>query len=693
MSGDNGSPPERAIGTGGGRVLPARHSILASASVRAAICDAYGLTGLTHCRLLKTSLNDTYLVAGRDGRYVARIYRPSWRSLDDIRYELDLLVHLAATGVPVAPPIARPDGGLTFALDAPEGARYLALFDHVPGAPASWDRDEHCHRLGHLAATIHSAASNFRTPHRRFRLDLDQLVDVPVTYLAPFLSHRRDDWDFVTSFGSRVRVRASALLTDGADWGPCHGDFHVNNVHVSSAGMITALDFDWCAPGWRAYDLTSVYRASRRPEHRFRWNSFLRGYSKVRRLRPEDLAAVPILRVLRSFMMFAFIAGHVDLWGARPIDDKLDRLLVSLREWEVEHSGELPASGAPRVFVNVDIRADRPRVCDRAGAATSVRYTLLAPEAIAGEMAQMYALEQPVTARLLARGLHDSYVLTAGADRYIARVHRRGDPSAAEIGYEIDLLAHLTGKGVPVVLPVAAADGSTVKSLAAPEGARPVVLFAWAPGMPLTWDRAEDARELGEMIARVHATSDDFRSQHPRSPLDLDTLVERNLRAFRAVLPPDSEEWDVLRRFAQRLQSATERALGEGLDWGACHGDLSPTHLHRGPGRTTIFGFDRAAPGWRAYDFSIIRWGSSSSRGAVYWAQFVSGYRQVRPLTTANESSVPLFYGIRRFSAIATVAANAEDCGGTRVHKALAEELSFFRDWEPTTAEEGVDAL
>jgi Ser/Thr protein kinase RdoA (MazF antagonist) len=94
---------ERVSGAGGGRILTATHSILTPASVQMALTDAYGLTDITRCHLLKTSLNDTYLVAGRDRRYVARIYRPSWRSLDDIRYELDLLTHLAAAGVPVAP--------------------------------------------------------------------------------------------------------------------------------------------------------------------------------------------------------------------------------------------------------------------------------------------------------------------------------------------------------------------------------------------------------------------------------------------------------------------------------------------------------------------------------------------------------------------------------------------------------------
>jgi Ser/Thr protein kinase RdoA (MazF antagonist) len=320
-----------------------------------------------------------------------------------------------------------------------------------------------------------------------------------------------------------------------------------------------------------------------------------------------------------------------------------------------------------------------------------VRYSLLAPEAIAREVARAYALERPAIAHLLRRGVHDTYELTTGADRYIARVHRRGDRAASEVGYELDLLAHLARKGVPVVLSVAAPDGSAVTSLPAPEGARYLVLFAW-PGTPITWDRAEDARALGEMIARVHAASDDFRSEHPRSPLDLDVLIEENLRALRTVLCLDSEEWNVLLRFARRLWVAGEAVIGTGLDWGACHGDLGPTHLHRRSGRTTISGFDRAAPGWRAYDFSLIGRRLSAAQGGAYWAEFVSGYRQVRAFGAADESSVPLFDGLRRLSAIGTLAANAEDWGSVRLSGTLANELAFLRTWDPMTWKDTVDA-
>jgi Ser/Thr protein kinase RdoA (MazF antagonist) len=77
------------------RTLPVTNSVSTPVAVRAAINDAYGPIGLVRYQILKASLHDTYLIAGRGQHYVAWVYHPSWRSLDDIGYQLDPLPHLA----------------------------------------------------------------------------------------------------------------------------------------------------------------------------------------------------------------------------------------------------------------------------------------------------------------------------------------------------------------------------------------------------------------------------------------------------------------------------------------------------------------------------------------------------------------------------------------------------------------------
>src|SRR5919109_4270165 len=135
------------------RVFPVIHSILAADAVLAEVARAYALDTPVACQLLKTSLNDTYLVTTRGGRCVARVYGARWRSAAEVAYELDLLVHLAGKGVPVAAPVPARDGALARPLPAPEGLRQLALFAYGEGRPLAWTEADCC-LAGRLLAAV-----------------------------------------------------------------------------------------------------------------------------------------------------------------------------------------------------------------------------------------------------------------------------------------------------------------------------------------------------------------------------------------------------------------------------------------------------------------------------------------------------------------------------------------------------------
>jgi len=97
----------------------------------------YNIGHLRSCKLLHRSLDDTYLITTADDRYVPRAYRAGRRSLPHIRYELDLLVHLNRSGVPVSIPVAVRDGGDMRVLPAPEGGVTIELGTAVGGDPPS----------------------------------------------------------------------------------------------------------------------------------------------------------------------------------------------------------------------------------------------------------------------------------------------------------------------------------------------------------------------------------------------------------------------------------------------------------------------------------------------------------------------------------------------------------------------------
>ena len=92
-----------------------------------------------------------------------------------IETEIAILLHLAQHKVKVSSPIDRTDAQVLAPLDCPEGRRFAALFTAAPGKEVDREAytDELAAAYGEAAATIHSAADDFKGRPLRPALELE----------------------------------------------------------------------------------------------------------------------------------------------------------------------------------------------------------------------------------------------------------------------------------------------------------------------------------------------------------------------------------------------------------------------------------------------------------------------------------------------------------------------------------------
>jgi Ser/Thr protein kinase RdoA (MazF antagonist) len=322
--------------------LPVTYSILSPEALLDEVRRAYGMDGLDGCHLVQRGLNDTYLLAGADERWVARVYGARWRSAASIAYELELLGHLGARGIPVALPVPARDGVLARPLAAPEGTRQLVLFAFVEGSPLSWDDPRQCELAGRAVAALHAATEDFACAHPRTSLDLEYLIAEQLALLRPFLGHR-PEWRDLTRIAGELGARAGERGS-GLDWGVCHGDLAADNLRVGEDGAVSFLDFDVAAPGWRAYDLAAVrWVATARGNGT--WNEFVAGYAEVRPPAPADLEAVPLFQSIRRLWSLGMEARNAPALGSyRLAPEHLASQLKALRQEELAGRAQ---DGAP----------------------------------------------------------------------------------------------------------------------------------------------------------------------------------------------------------------------------------------------------------------------------------------------------------------------------------------------------------
>lgn len=329
------------------------HSLLHAEDLVQLVEREYAVAAPVTVSLLNRGFNDTYLATDVEGAHrVLRVYNRDkyWiRSESDLRFELDLLEHLAAAGLGVIRPYQRTLGDRLGRLTAPEGERCFALFSHAPGTSLHEGNltAEQWREFGSAIARMHLEMDAFRTSHDRYHLDERILVQRPLASLAPYARSGRAAADLAElgKLGQRLTGEIQRLRAIGGAYGIIHADLHPGNTHIDGDGRFVTFDFDHCGFGLRAYDLAELYSGPDAPQkHRERWAAVLAGYQQIRALSQSEVAAFPVLAACRAMWDTGDWLGATDRTGdAWMTDAVIARLLADVRKAE---SGPAPA-GSP----------------------------------------------------------------------------------------------------------------------------------------------------------------------------------------------------------------------------------------------------------------------------------------------------------------------------------------------------------
>ncbi|MBQ1049679.1 phosphotransferase [Micromonospora sp. C51] len=314
-----------------------------------------------------------------------------------------------------------------------------------------------------------------------------------------------------------------------------------------------------------------------------------------------------------------------------------------------------------------------------------VTHTLLHGEDLARLVQREYVVAPPVTVSLLKRGFNDTYLVTdVEGGRRVLRVYNRGKywiRSESDLHFELDLLDHLATAGLGVIRPYQRIVGGRLGQLTAPEGERCFALFTHAPGKPLHEGAltAEQWREFGSGIARMHLEMDRFLTHHDRYHLDERILVERPLASLAPYAGSGRAAADLaeIGKLGERLTGEIRRLRAIDGAYGIIHADLHRGNTHiDGDGRFVTFDFDHCGFGLRAYDLvALYRGPDSPEEDRHRWAAVLAGYQQVRPLSRSEVVSFPVLAACRALWDIGDWLGAADRTGDAWVTDAVIAKL------------------
>ena len=310
---------------------------------------------VAHCVLLRRGFNQVYEVRFAGGlRTIARLSADRPRGAPNVAYEAALLTHLRAKGMAVAAPLPRADGSFSLPLEMPEGPCVLLLFHFLPGEPPGEDLAD-IEATGRGLAQLHGAAQSYQGPQSLYSLELPLLLDAPLQRIlaAPTVDEPLHREFSSLAHGLRQRFAALPSLSRVHCHGDCHGgnNFMADGTGNAQGHRVAAFfDFDDAGPGLLAYDL-SVYLWTllpRTPDTPTagpvleRWRRYLAGYTSVRTIPPQDMAAVGPCVAMRQLWLIGEYAGRIPVWGTQVMPTHwLRKQAPLLRGWMDMAVGDL----------------------------------------------------------------------------------------------------------------------------------------------------------------------------------------------------------------------------------------------------------------------------------------------------------------------------------------------------------------
>jgi Ser/Thr protein kinase RdoA (MazF antagonist) len=293
-------------------IFPAQYSTLSPVALKNFISDTYTVQPVA-CRLLSRNVSDTYLIDGRATKYIFRIYRTSYRALNEINGEIELLDILKDNGIPVSYPLADASGNKVQAFQAIEGVRYGVLFSYAEGKPAPIPDDLQLEIIGTEMARMHNVTAMWKLINERPVYDIQSTLLEPMELILHRFTDLPEEYERLSRIAETTVQKLSNLDTTLFSYGYCHYDLLPKNFHFDGQNNITFFDFDWCGKGFLVNDLMTFkvqlfflvhLKAISAETAGEMFGQVITAYRKYRDLSEAELAAIPMLGV--AFFIFGF---------------------------------------------------------------------------------------------------------------------------------------------------------------------------------------------------------------------------------------------------------------------------------------------------------------------------------------------------------------------------------------------------
>lgn len=306
------------------QLFPVDYSSLSPKALLQLVVTHYKVKTPTTITFLKRGFNDTYLIHSGIEKFILRVYKHNWRTIESIETEVKLLNYLKENKIHVSYPLEDRSSNYIHALQAPEGVRYAVLFSYAEGVQVRKLSIEQSFLLGIETGKIHSLTKDRSFGITAQNYDVSFQFEQILKTIKQTLADHPEEYNYLLQLQKEFSTLFNEINPGEIAQGICHGDLQAENFHVSPDDQFTFFDFDFFGKGYLVYDIGVFmwYDHKNKPPEIIK--SFLKGYETQRKLSAAELRSTPYFSTLRAlFQMSLYCSisdGHqLPLWPAQEV--------------------------------------------------------------------------------------------------------------------------------------------------------------------------------------------------------------------------------------------------------------------------------------------------------------------------------------------------------------------------------------
>ncbi|MES2591773.1 MAG: phosphotransferase [Bacteroidota bacterium] len=330
--------------------FPIEYSSLSASALLELCVSTYKLNSHSSITFLKRGFNDTYLIEevqnAKDdkinekkiNKFILRVYKHNWRSIESIKAELGLLEYLKENNVSVSFPIADHQNSYIQTIQAPEGIRYAVLFSYAEGERIRKLSAEQSYLLGVECGKIHALTHKKSFGEAAHNYNIEEQFEITLPVLKPLLKDYPEQFEYLVQLKEDFKNVFNSVDENELRSGICHGDLHAENFHITLDNQFTFFDFDFFGTGYLAYDIGVFMWYDHKNKTPEIMNAFYKGYETQQPLSVTERMLVPYFSTLRALFQMTLYCkisnGHqLPLWPAEQVAD----FIKKVKRWQESH--------------------------------------------------------------------------------------------------------------------------------------------------------------------------------------------------------------------------------------------------------------------------------------------------------------------------------------------------------------------